>query len=174
MQSARNSPHLTLRQLFNRRLLLLLLTFSAAISSIIALTYRQQADRLNRAAMSASLQHLQPRLVDQQRIWQEDAEHLLNITTWSGLAFLHEPLRHEKLQSFYTAQAESLEFEGVVIYETASGKPIFDFWRNYEKPEFHGALLDQQPFWFDPAHAVLYSKISLPLHGPNQQLTMLF
>lgn len=63
-------------------------------------------------------------------------------------------------------------FEGVVIDAAHGGKPVFDFWSNTEKPDFQGALLNEQPLWFDPAHAVLYSKINMPLRGPGQQLNM--
>lgn len=169
-----HNRRLTLRQIFNRRLFLLLVTFSVVISSTIVLAYQYQTERLNRAAMSTSLAHLVPRLKDQQRTWQVAAEHLFSVTVWSGLAYLSEPQRSEKLHAFYTAQAESMGFEGIVINDEHSGKLVFDFWRNSERPDFHSALLNAQPFWFDPAHAVLYSKVRIPLRGPNQQLNVFF
>lgn len=168
------SRHVTLKQIFSRRLLLLLATFSLIMSGFVVLVYQHQTDRVNRAAMSASLTHLVPRLKDQQRTWQEDADHLFSVTVWSGLLYLNEPQRGEKLRAYFAAQSENIVFEGVVICDENSGKPIFDFWSNSEKPDVHSALLDAQPFWFDSAHTVLYSKIRKPLYGPNQHLTLYF
>ncbi|MBI3221897.1 MAG: EAL domain-containing protein [Nitrosomonadales bacterium] len=165
---------LTLRQLFGRRLWLLLVIFSTGMSGIIALVYSHQTDKLNRAKMADALAHMIPRLEDQQHIWQENAQHVHSITEWSGILNTGETQRSEKLRAFFTAQAENLGFEGIVINEAGNNKTIFSYWNGNEAPDFQTALLDDQPFWFDAAHATLYTKISIPLQVINFHANMIF
>lgn len=167
-----NTAHVTLRQIFNRRLSLLLLTFSVVMSSFIILVYQKQTEQLNRTAMSSSLAHLLPRLNHQQDTWQNDAGHIFSVIVWSGLLNLSEPQRNEKLRAFFTAQSDSMEFEGVVIRDDNTGKLIFDFWNNNQRIDFQSALRDDQPYWFDRPHAVLYSKIQHQLRGSARHLSI--
>jgi diguanylate cyclase (GGDEF)-like protein/PAS domain S-box-containing protein len=155
----RKAAPTTLRQTFSRRLFLLLGLFSLAMSTFIALVYQHQTDRLNRSVLSDNLSHLMPRIEDQQRTWNDDADHLLDIIEWSGLLNLPEPARAAKLQAFFTAQSESMGFEGIVITDAASGKLLFDFWNNSEKPEFQNALTENQPLWYDEQRSILYTKV---------------
>jgi diguanylate cyclase (GGDEF)-like protein/PAS domain S-box-containing protein len=149
----------TLRQTFSRRLLLLLGLFSLVTSTLIVLAYQHQTDRLNRAALSGSLANMKPRIQDVQREWSDDANHLFDVTEWSGLLTLNEQARNAKLQAFFTAQAGSLGFEGVAITDAESGKMLFDYWNNSEKPELlHKAVTANQPLWFDDQNVILYSK----------------
>jgi diguanylate cyclase (GGDEF)-like protein/PAS domain S-box-containing protein len=149
----------TLRQIFERRLLLLLGSFSVVMSTIIDLAYQHQTDQLNRSELSNDLSNLIPRIQFQQRIWNDDAHHILDIIEWSGLLNLKEPARKAKLQAFFTAQADSMEFEGIAITDASSGKPVFDYWNNTEAPDFQHAMTKNQPLWFDDKHAILYTKI---------------
>lgn len=128
------------------------------MSIFVVLVYQHQTDRLNRSVLADNLVHLIPRIHDQQRVWDDNADHLLDIIEWSGLLNLSEPARNEKLQAFFNAQAESIGFEGVAITD-ATGKLLFNFWNNYDKPDYRSALADAQPFWYDGAHNVLYTKV---------------
>ncbi|MEO8343202.1 MAG: PAS domain S-box protein, partial [Gallionella sp.] len=161
----------TLRQIFSRRLFLLLGLFSVVMSTFIVVAYQHQTDRLNRSVLSGNLSHLMPRIEDQQRIWNDDADHLLDVIEWSGLLNLPEPVRTAKLQAFFTAQTESIGFEGVAITDSTSGKLLFDFWNNSEKPEFQQALIEDQPLWYDDQHVILYTKVkkSSPAYGHTLQ-----
>lgn len=169
-----NNNHLTLRQIFNRRLLLLLTSFALIMSGIVVQGYQHETDRLNRVAMTSILTHLADRLENQQRIWEESADQTFRVTTWFGLFYLDEPQRSEKLHAYFTAQAESMGFSGFVICDTRTGKPVFDFWRGIEQPDFQSALLDAQPFWFDPANETLYTKTRKSLNGRGRHLTVYF
>jgi diguanylate cyclase (GGDEF)-like protein len=148
----------TLRQTFSRRLLLLLGFFSLVTSTFIVLTYQDQTERLNRSAQSNNLTHLMPRIEQQQRILNNDTDHLLDVLEWAGLLNLNEPLRNAKLLAFFTAQAESMRFDGIVITDATSEKLLFDFWSTPEKPELQIAAEGNQPLWFDDQHSILYSK----------------
>jgi diguanylate cyclase (GGDEF)-like protein/PAS domain S-box-containing protein len=150
----------TLRQTFSRRLLLLLVSFSAVMSAIIVLAYMHQTDQSNRSAMHGELTHLMQSIQHPQQTWRNDANHILDIIEWSGLLNLNEPVRKAKLQTFFTAQAESLEFEGIVITDARSGKLVFDFWNNAEIPNLQDAMKNNQPLWYDDQHSILYTKIS--------------
>lgn len=129
------------------------------MSAFIVVIYQHQTDRLNRSVLSANLLHLMPRIQDQQRIWDDDADHLLDVIEWSGLLNLEEPIRKVKLQSFFTAQTESMRFEGIAITDANSGKLLFNLWNNTEKPDFQNAFTENQPFWYDDQHAILYTKV---------------
>jgi diguanylate cyclase (GGDEF)-like protein/PAS domain S-box-containing protein len=158
----------TLRQIFSRRLLLLLALFSVVMSTFIVLIYQHQTDRLNRSVLSDNLSHLMPRIQEQQKqIWDDNADHLLDIIEWSGLLNLSEPARTAKLQAFFTAQTESMIFEGIAITDATNGKLLFDFWNPYEKPEYQNSLTENQPLWYDNQHLMLYTKVqkSSPVFG---------
>jgi len=151
--------HNTLRQIFGRRLLLLLVSFSVVMSTIIVLTYQHQADQLNRSELSGELSHLTQRIQFQHRVWNDDADHILDIIEWSGLLNLKGTERDAKLQAFFTAQSDSMEFEGIEITEFGTEKPVFHFWNHAESPNIHGAVAGNQPLIFDEKRAILYTKI---------------
>lgn len=149
---------ITLRQTFSRRLLLLLGLFTLVMSTFIALAYQYQTNRSNRSELSDYLSDLLPRIQDVQREWSDNADHIFDVTEWSGLLNLNEQLRNAKLRAYFTAQAGSMGFEGLAITDTASGKLLFDFWNNSEKPELQKAVAANQVLWFDEQHVILYSK----------------
>ena len=70
----------TLRQIFNRRLLLLLVSFSAFMSIVIVLAYQLQIDSFNRASLAQNLNQFQTRLKDQEEVWAERSNNLLRRT----------------------------------------------------------------------------------------------
>jgi diguanylate cyclase (GGDEF)-like protein/PAS domain S-box-containing protein len=166
------AKHTTLRQTFSRRLVLLLGIFSVVMSLLIVAAYQHQTDKLNRASMSDDLNHLLPRIQSQQRIWGDGADQLLEVIDWAGLLNLKEKERNAKLNSFLTAQAQSMGFEGIVIVDVTSGKILFDFWSNSEKPNLEMAVKDDQPYWYDDPNNILYTKIkkSPPTRGKNLYL----
>jgi diguanylate cyclase (GGDEF)-like protein/PAS domain S-box-containing protein len=149
----------TLRQIFGRRLLLLLGSFSVVMSTIIVLAYQHQTDQLNRSVMHNDLTNYVQRIQLQQRVWGNDADHILDIIEWSGLLNLKGQERKAKLQAFFTAQAESMEFEGIAITDARGGKLVFDFWNNAEIPDLQMAVMNNQPLWYDDKRGVLYTKI---------------
>lgn len=153
------TAHPTLRQTFSRRLLLLLGVFALVMSTLIVLAYRHQTGRANREELSDTLTHLIPRIQNQQQNWDDNATNLREIIDWTGLLNLNAQQRNQKLQAFLTAQAESLGFEGIAITDAASGKLVFDFWSNSEKPELKDALTSDQPFWLDNQHLILYTRV---------------
>ncbi|MFZ5524087.1 MAG: putative bifunctional diguanylate cyclase/phosphodiesterase [Pseudomonadota bacterium] len=161
--------HSTLRQIFGRRLLLLLGSFSVAMSTIIVLAYQHQTDQLNRSVLQVNLTNFMQRIHLQQRVWDDDADHILDIVEWSGLLNLKEPARKAKLQAFFAAQADSMEFEGIVITDAGTGKPVFDFWNNAETPDLQLAISENAPIWHDDKHAILYTRIhkTSPALGHN-------
>ena len=135
------------------------------MSILIVLAYQHQTERLNQSELSNNLTHLMPRIQYQQRIWGDNADHLLDVLEWSGLLNLPEPARNAKLQAFFTAQSESLGFDGIAITDAASEKVLFDFWNNSEKPEFQNALTENHPLWYDEQHHILYSKFKKSSHA---------
>lgn len=164
----------TLRQIFRRRLLLLLCSFSVAMSAIVVLAYLHQTDKLNRASLSDNLSHLMPRIRDQQQIWVDEANHIFNIIEWSGLLRLDAQHRNEKLLAFFTAQAESMEIDGIVMTDATSGKVIFDFLNSPERPVFQTALAKNQTLWYDDKHAVLYTIVRKNAHAPGASFHIYF
>jgi diguanylate cyclase (GGDEF)-like protein/PAS domain S-box-containing protein len=164
-----------LRQTFSRRLLLLLGVFAVVMSALIVLAYRHQTGRTNREELSDSLTHLIPRIQNQQLVWDDNAANLLDMIAWSGLLNLNEPQRNQKLQAFFSAQAASLGFEGIAITDAASGKMVFDFWGNTEKPPLQDAVASNQPFWLDDQHLILYTRVQRLSHalGHDYNITCL-
>lgn len=159
----------TLRQIFNRRLLLLLSVFSLVMSAIIILAYDYQTDRFNRDSLSNTLSHLVPRIRDQQQSWIEQGNHLLSIIEWSGLLNLKEPQRHDKFQAFFTAQAEDMGVDGIVITDIKNSQILFGFWNNSEHPHLEKLFKANQQLWYDEQHVVLYNivKKNAQAHGGN-------
>ena len=162
----------TLRQIFRKRLLLLLLSFSVALSTIIVLAYLHQTDRLNRASLSDNLAHLKPRILHAQEAWVDEANNFFSILEWSGLLRLNEQQRTDQLLAFFTAQADNMPFEGIVITEATSGKVIFDFLNSPDKPKFQNALT--QSLWYDDEHDVLYSIIKKTAPPPGTSFNIHF
>jgi len=166
--------HNTLRQIFGRRLLLLLGSFSVVMSTIIVLGYQHQTDQLNRSVMHNDLTNFVQRIQFQQHIWDNDADHILDIIEWSGLLNLKGQERNAKLQAFFTAQAESMEFEGIAITDAKSGKLVFDFWNNAEIPDLQMAVANDQPLWYNDKHVVLYTKFKKVSPGPGHNFNTIF
>ena len=148
--------------------------FSLVMSLLIVLAYQNQTNRLNRATLSANLTHLLPRIEDVRREWSDDADHLLDVTEWAGLLNLPEPVRSAKLQAFFTAQAESMGFEGIAITDDANGELLFDFWNNSEKPELQKAITVNEPLWFDDEHLLLFTKIQKNSRGLGHTFHIFF
>ena len=138
---------------------MLLGSFSAVMSTIIVLAYMHQTNQSNRSVLHGELAHIMQRIQNQQRVWDDDADHILDIIEWSGLLNLNEPERKAKLQAFFTAQAESMEFEGIAITDARSGKLVFDFWNIAKIPDLREALTNNQKLWYDDQRFVLYTKI---------------
>jgi len=129
------------------------------MSTIIVLAYQHQTDQLNRSELTNELSHLISRIQFQQRVWDDDADHILDIIEWSGLLNQILPANKAKLQAFFSAQADSMEFEGIAITDAGSGKLVFDFWNNAETPDLQHAMAKNQPLWYDDKRAILYTKI---------------
>ena len=139
------------------------------MSLLIVAAYQHQTDRLNRSSLSSDLHHLLPRIQGQQRIWGDGADQLLEVIDWANLLNLDDETRNMKLDSFLTAQAQSMGFEGIVIIDATTKKILFDFWNNSERPDLKNAVSDNQPYWYDNQHRILYTKIkkSPPTRGKN-------
>lgn len=148
-------------------MLLLLGSFSVVVSTIVVLADLHQTGKLNRASLSDNLSHLMPRIKNQQQIWVDEANHFFSIIEWSGLLGLKKKQSNEKLLTFFTAQAENMEFEGIVITDAMSGKLIFDFLNNTDKPKFQAALAKNRTLWYDDTHTVLYTIIKKIAHTPG-------
>lgn len=158
----------TLRRRFNRRLFLLLLLFSVAISAIVVQTYRLQTDRLNRAALADMLTHLAARFFDQQRVWDEAADDLVGVTEWSGILGLGELQRNARLRAFFIAQSGSLEIDGLHIADARDGRALFDYWHQPEQPAMPAILPSPPPLWFDDGRDELYSIVRKDAHAPGK------
>jgi diguanylate cyclase (GGDEF)-like protein/PAS domain S-box-containing protein len=169
-----NATTTTLRQTFSRRLLLLLGLFSLVMSTIIVLAYLHQTGRFNREEISSSLAHLTPRIKNVQQNWANSADQMFTIIEWSGLLELNEQTRNAKLQAFFTAQSENMEFEGVAITDATNGKLLFDFWRGSEKPNLQNALEGKQLIWYDEQHATLYTKLQKVSYAMGHNLRVIF
>jgi len=163
----------TLRRIFNRRLLILLVTFSVVMGGVIMLAYQNQTDRLNHAAMNSLLAHLKARIQNQQVTQESEAEHFLSIIEWSGILNLPEPQRSMKLNAFFTAQSASMGFDGLVLSDSA-GRMLFDYWGNSEKPAMAAVLADTQPLWLDSEHDKLYHKIHKVARANSVALNVFF
>ena len=171
---ANNSNPTTLRQAFNRRLLLLLALFSIVISGLVALLYQNQTDKINRAAMNDQLSYLVPRIKDHQASLDADANHLVSTLEWSGLLALPEPLRSEKLNEFFVAQANSMRFEGVVLSNAKTGQMLFHYWALKDKPDLQAALQETDPLWLDGDHDEMFSQIKKITRMPDDGINVHF
>lgn len=164
----------SLRRVFTRRLVLLMVVFSSLSTLVIAFNYQTRLDHQNVDELSALLSHIAPRLKNQEKLWQEDAEHVLDIIEWSGLISAKEPVRAAKLNSLFTAQSEHLGFEGISITEKNTGELIYDYWGNSEKPTFKKFAGNNQSLWLDEEHKVLYLIIKKAMHSTNGELEVAF
>lgn len=164
----------TLRQAFNRRLLLLLVLFSIIISGLVALLYQNQTDKVNRAIMSDQLAYLAPRIKNHQVLLEEDANNLINTLEWTGMLTLPEPQRSEKLKEFFSSQASNLRFEGIVISNAKTGQLLFDHWTTKDKPDLQNALHETEPLWLDDDHDSLYSQIKKITRMPDDGINVYF
>ncbi len=171
---ANNSNPTTLRQAFNRRLLLLLALFSIVISGLVALLYQNQADKVNRAAMDNQLSYLIPRIKAHQASLNADANRLVSTLEWSGLLALPEPLRSEKLNEFFIAQANSMRFEGVVLSNAKTGQMLFHYWALKDKPDLQAALQETDPLWLDGDHDEMFSQIKKITRMPDDGINIHF
>ncbi len=163
----------TLRQTFSRRLLLLLTLFSLVSSLVIVLTFQYLTDQTNRIELNETFSHLQPRIGTLHRVWNQDADHMLDILEWSNILNLQEPARTEKLNAFFTAQADSMEFEGIVITDAKNDKLLFNFWTVFGNPDFVDfatANSTNKFYWYDAKHATLYNVIRKPARVKSQQI----
>ena len=163
-----------LRETFGLRLMMLLAIFSLVMSSIITAVYFQQTNRLNQAYMSSTLAYLTRGIRDQQDIWSTNANHMLHIIEWTGLLASNEPGAKQRLLSFFSAQAESIGFEGIFIEDHASGKMLLDYWLASEKPRFKLDLLEAQTLWYDDRSGTLYSVIKRKTNPPGRNLHIFF
>ncbi len=164
----------SLRKVFARRLLLLLVAFSSLSTLIIALSYEARLNRQNADELSALLNHIAPRLKNQEKLWQDDAEQVLAVLEWSGLIGLKEPIRTARLNSLFTVQSEHMQFEGVSITEKNTGRLIYDYWGNAEKPTVKKSAGEGQSLWLDEEHKVLYQLIRKPMHSMSGELEVDF
>lgn len=164
----------TLQRIFTRRLLLLLCSFSVVMSTIIVLVYLHQTDKFNRAELASTLSHLKPRIRDQEFNWATRSENMLDVIEWAGLMNLSELQRNAKLQSFFTAQGKSAEFQGVAITDTTNGQVLFKYWHNSDQPDLTSTLTEHSPLWYDKQHATLYTKIKLSTAALGQNLNISF
>lgn len=158
----------TLRRRFNRRLFLLLLLFSVAISVVVVQTYHQQTDRLNHAALADTLTHLAARFSNQQRVLDEAADHLVDVTEWSGILGLGELQRNAQLHAFLPTQSDSMEVDGLRITDARDGRTLFEHWRQPEQPAMHAILPSPPPLWLDDGRDELYSIVRKEAHAPGK------
>ncbi len=167
--------HVTLRQVFSRRLLMLLGLFSVVMSITIVLAYQYQTEKFNRAAMASALSHLALRIESQETIWADDASHLFGIIEWSDLLDMNEAGRNDRLRAFFTSQGANIGFEGIVVSDPASGKVLFDFWNAFEAPSFQNALLKiNENLFYDNERDILYSIVRKTSRTANHHLNILF
>ncbi len=167
-------PTNTLRKVFLTRLFLLLFSFSIVTSLAIGMIYRQRLELQNRADISGILNHMIPRLKNQDRLWRDDADHVLSIIEWSGLLARDDNLRTNKLDAFFTAQSESIGFEGIVITEAANKNIIYAYWEAIQKPNLKSIKVQDQSLWLDEEHKILYSRISRTLHHSGGKIEVVF
>ncbi len=171
--SKRKIP-VTLLRVFNIRLTMLLVAFSIATSAIIVIIYENYTEKLNGTELNETIKHMVPRFKDMERRREENADHLLSIIDWSGIARLKEPLRRQKFNSFFIAQSENLGYEGILITDASSGELVFNYWVHAETPHFQAALSNNQLLWVDEEHSVLYSRFKKTLSAANKGLNVYF
>lgn len=169
-----NPRPVTLRDIFNRKLLLLLVSFSLVTSIIIFVAYQNYTDKRNRNELGETLNHMVPRIKDLDRRRKENANHLLSIIEWSGMTRLSDSLRNEKLKAFFTAQSEGLGYEGILITDARTGKLLFDYWSHTEKPHMQAALAYNEGLWVDQEHSVLYSRIKKTMRALHGDMDVYF
>lgn len=165
---------LSLREVFKRRLLILLAVFSLVVSILIVLAYQQQLHSFRRAAMAANSAQVMPRIQAQHQALEENVDNLVHIIDWSGLLFMDATIRNDKMQTLLAAQADNLVVNGIVLSD-ASNKPLFQFWLHSEHPEFKKSDASRQQYWYDEKNGVLYFVFSRNMQSPSRQsMTMYF
>lgn len=165
-----NKPkQFTLSQIFNRKLLLLLVFGSILMNVLIALTYRSYTESLNQTEMNNRISLLVNRLINQNNLENEAANSLVGIMHWSGALNFNTLQQNEKLRVLFIAQAKSFGIDGIVIRDNQSNELLFNFWTNNSAPDFANQLNTIQSLWFDQGHNVLYTHIkkSLAVDGKN-------
>ena len=167
MQIKSKTKRNNLRQIFNRRLFLLMGVFSLLMSNIIMLLYQHETDRLNRDALTNTISQLVPRIRDQQLVWSDQINNLISIIEWSGMLAQQDPLRHDKLQAFFSAQSENMEVDGIVITDTENARPIFSFWIDPEHPRLEKIFSTSEKIWYDEQYAVLYTVVKKNVQVPG-------
>lgn len=138
------------------------------------LAYLNQTDRSSRDALQTERSHLIQNIQSLHQIWAIDADNMLDVIEWSGLLNLNEPARKVALQAFFTAQTDSMEFEGIVITDTVSGRPVFGYWTNSEAPDFQEAVKNNTTLWVDDRNLSLYSKIQKLSPGLGRNYRVIF
>jgi diguanylate cyclase (GGDEF)-like protein/PAS domain S-box-containing protein len=152
----------------------LLAAFSIATSVFIVIVYDNYTAKLNITELNETIKHLVPRFKELDLRQEESANHLLSIIDWSGIARLKEPLRSQKFHSFFIAQSENLDYEGILITDASNGELIFNYWVHAEAPHLQSALLNNQLRWVDEEHSILYSRIKKTLSAQNAGLNVYF
>lgn len=163
--SAFNDRRLSLRKVFNRRLLALLGIFSLVMSIIIVLAYQYQVASFNRAATDASVAHVLPRIRTQHVLLEDRVNNLVHVINWSGILFLDAGRRNDRLQSFLIAQTDSLAVDGIVLAD-ANNRQQFDYWMHSEHPHIDRAFSTNEIYWYDEKRGVLYFVFKRNMQSP--------
>lgn len=171
---SRPKNQFTLRQVFNRRLILLLFSGSLLMSILLAYAYQQHTDSLNKNEMSNRMTFLATRLNTQNNLENEAANSLLGIMQWTGALNLNTQQRNEKLNALFIPQAKAFEMDGIVIRDRESNELIFDFWRDRKQPNLRNHLDKIQSLWLDEEHNTLYTHVQKSLRQNGKNLTIDF
>ncbi|MEQ1916262.1 MAG: EAL domain-containing protein [Gallionella sp.] len=160
-------PQTSLRQIFNRRLLLLLVLVCAISSTLITLAFERHSDSLNRNELQNQLDYVSTRIENQHRLVSENVDTLFNAMQWSGA--LQSPAR---LVEFINSQSSGQY--GVLLNDTKSGVTLAQVWPEDQLVKLPNEYAHLGTLWMDEPHNTLYTHVTKPLQISGRVLVLHF
>lgn len=171
MKELPRPAHTSLRQGFNRRLMLLLLLVCILSSSLIIFAFERHSDSLNRNELENRLSYVNTRIESQHHLAADTLDTLYSAMQWSGALDISSPKLAERLSALI--QTQTTGKYGVRLVEQQSGKILAEAWQGA------GAGLPKAPsrlskLWMDERQNVLYSHTAKTVELSGRAVTIHF
>lgn len=160
-------PQNSLRQIFNRKLILLLLLVCVINSTLITLAFERHSDSLNRSELQNQLDYVSTHIENQHRLVSENVDTLFNAMQWSGA--LENPVR---LVEFIDSQSSGQY--GVLLKDTKSGVTLAQVWPDGQNVKLPNEYAHLGALWMDEPHNTLYTHVTKPLQLSDRVMVLHF
>ncbi len=161
----------SLRQVFNRRLMLLLLVVCVLSTGLISFAFERNSDSLNRNELESKLGYLSSRIDNQHRLASETLDTLYSAMLWSGSMDIASPKLQAHLTDF--VQAQSFGKYGVRLIELQGNKTLAEAWTD-DAAALPDDLNRIGKLWMDESHNVLYTHAVKTLNLSGRAVTLHF